>query len=203
MLSRNGHALPEDSMAPKRKKERGETARKRQDLQGSLDEFNTESDSATAILGAALLDESLSQLLAAFFVDDKKEVAALLELDQPLGSLGARIRASYCLGLVGRDLLAILKLVSGIRNAFAHQLHGLSFTDPGIAEECAKLRAYLQGPEDMLASPRQIFLRATMSAQLELWAMTRSIEVRGRRCTVPEWETLAESPSSAEGAAVS
>jgi mannitol operon repressor len=190
-------------MAPKRKKERGETARKRQDLQGSLDEFSTESDSATAILGAALLDESLSQLLAAFFVDDKKEVAALLELEQPLGSLGARIRASYCLGLVGRDLLAILKLVNGIRNAFAHQLHGLSFTDAGIAGECAKLRAYLQGPEDMLASPRQIFLRATMSAQLELWAMTRSIEVSGRRCTVPEWETLAESPSPAEGAAVS
>ena len=46
------------------------------------------------MLGAALLDEKLLQLLTAFLVDDKKQVDLLLDTEQPIGSFGARIRLS-------------------------------------------------------------------------------------------------------------
>jgi mannitol operon repressor len=174
----------------KRKQDREQMALKSQDLQGFIDEFQKESDRATAILGAALLDEKLLQLLTAFLINDKKEVDLLLDVEQPVGSFGARIRMVYCLGLLTRRAFDILIVIKRIRNAFAHQLHGLSFADPEIVRECDKLRSILKDPPDLVRSGRTAYLSATLSAQLELWAMTTSIEASQRRCKVPEWKTL-------------
>ena len=179
-------------MSSKRKRARTETTLKSQDLQGFINEFHSESDRATAVLGAALLDEKLLQLLETFFVDDKAQVDLLLQTEQPLGSLGARIRIAYCLGLITRNHFDTLTIIKGIRNAFAHQLHGLSFATPSIAKECDKLRSLVQGSDYVQNSPRGIFLCATLSAQLELWGMTTSIEASKRRCKSPQWTTLVQ-----------
>ncbi len=179
-------------MSSKRKKAREATVQKSEDLQGFIEEFQKESDRATAILGAALLDEKLLQLLTAFLVNDNKEVDLLLDIEQPLGSLGARIRMTYCLGLITRTLFEILKLIKNIRNAFAHRLHGLSFADPHIAKDCDRLRVFSIVPSRVVMSNRHTFLSATLSAQMELWAMTKSIEAGHRRCKVPGWKTLAQ-----------
>jgi mannitol operon repressor len=177
-------------MAPRRKRDRAETTLRSQDLQGFNREFQKESDRATAVLGAALLDEKLLQLLTAFLIDDTKQIALLLDTEQPLGSFGARIRVAYCLGLITKPLFELLTVVKGIRNAFAHQLHGLSFGSPDISKDCSSLRSIMRVPDGLLDSPRIIFLSATLSAQTELWAMTTSIEASQRRCKVPEWKTL-------------
>lgn len=177
-------------MSSKRKVLREETELKSQDLQGFVAEFQNESDRATAILGAALLDEKLRQLLTAFLVDDNVQVALLLDVEQPIGSFGARIRLAYCLGLVARSLFGVLTTIKAIRNAFAHQLHGLSFDSPNIARDCEKLRTSGGEPDDHLFTRRNVFLRATLSAQMELWAMTTSIEAAQRRCKIPEWKVL-------------
>ena len=179
-------------MSSKRKRARKETTLKSLDLQGFINEFQNESDRATAILGAALLDEKLLQLLQTFFVDDKEQVDLLLETEQPLGSLGARIRVAYCLGLITRNHFDTLTIIKGIRNAFAHQLHGLSFATPSIAKECDRLRSIVRGSDYVQHSPRGIFLSATLSAQLELWGTTTSIEASQRRCKSPEWKTLVQ-----------
>ena len=173
-------------------------ALKSQDLQGFVEEFQKESDRATAILGAALLDEKLLHLLTAFLVSDSKQVDLLLGIEQPLGSFGARIRTAYCLGLVTRNAFDILTIIKGIRNAFAHHLHGLSFADPHIAKDCGRLRVISKMPSDVVKSNRDAFLSATLSAQLELWGTTTSIEAGHRRCKVPEWKTLVEWRSSQE-----
>ena len=80
--------------------------------------------------------------------------------------------------------------IKGIRNAFAHHLHGLSFSDPDIVKEVDKLRAVMQGPPEFLTSARGVYLSATLSAQMEMWSTTESIAASQRRCKVPEWRTL-------------
>lgn len=182
-------------MTPKsRKEERERAVQQSQDLQGFFNEFNSESDRATAILGAALLDEKLRQLLEAFFVDDHEQVRLLLDNEQPIGPFGARIRLSYCLGLLTADDIAMLVLIKDIRNRFAHQLHGLSFTSPGVAAQCEKLKPFLRYPPDFTAftdTPRRVFLSAVSSLSLALWAYVGSTEAKGRR-KVPKLEKLVE-----------
>src|SRR6266545_1394404 len=102
---------------------------------GFLDEFRLESDRATAVLGAAYLDEEILQLLTQFLVDDENEVRDLLDNERPLGPFGARIRAAYCMGLIAKEEFQDLKLIEAIRNEFAHQLHGLSFDEASIASK--------------------------------------------------------------------
>ena len=131
-------------MSAKRKKQREEISVKSQDVNGFLEEFQGETDRATAVLGAAFLDEQIYQLLHAFFVDDDQEKEEMLGVEKPLGSFGARIRLAYCVGLLPREDFEDLKTIKNIRNAFAHKLHGLAFDDSGIAKECNKLRPLIE-----------------------------------------------------------
>lgn len=180
-------------MPSSKKSKRADAEMKIADLQGFASEFQNEGDRAAAILAAALLDERLRQLLTAYLIDDSKEVAILLDQEQPLGSFGARMRAAYCLGLLDKDLYGLLSNIKKVRNAFAHQLHGLTFESPGIASACKVLRKLLRYPEgfeDPAKTPRDVFINATFSAQSGLWAQAMSYEVNGKRCKVPKWETL-------------
>jgi mannitol operon repressor len=120
----------------RKSRERGEKAH---DLEGFGEEFRAESDRATAILGAALLDEWLRQLLAGFLVDDSTRVDKLLGIDRPLGSFSSRSLAAYCLGLVGKDECHDLEIIGRIRNDFAHDLHGLSFSSESVRDRCDEL----------------------------------------------------------------
>lgn len=123
---------------PSQRKTR-ERAQKLQDLGGFGEEFRAESDRAAAILGAALLDECLRQLLASFLVDDSTKVDKLL-IAGPLGTFWSRRLAAYCLGLIGEDEYHDLEIIGQIRNDFAHDLHGLSFSSQSVSDRCGELR---------------------------------------------------------------
>jgi len=77
-------------MVSKTKQNRLRTIAKHDDINTFMQVFQNESDRATAILGAAVLDESLRQLLSAFFLDDDREVLELLENEKPLGSFWSK-----------------------------------------------------------------------------------------------------------------
>jgi DNA-binding MltR family transcriptional regulator len=179
-------------MSRHRKATRTRAAAKSQDLQGFLAEFQNESDRAAAILSAALLDEWLRRLLVSFLIDVPKEVDAMLDVEQPIGSFGARIRLAYCLGLLDEKLFRLLTLIKKVRNEFAHQLHGLTFETAEVAETCATLRRELDLPVGLPEAPRFAFMSATFSAQLSLWGYTTSMEVSDRRRKVPQWTTLVD-----------
>ncbi len=108
----------------------------REDWDGFLKEFQGESDRAAAILGAAFLDEQLRCLLEEFLVDDPESKNLL---KGALRDVTVRARAAFSLGFLSpleyRDICRIL----GIRNRFAHQMHGLSFADPDITAQCDAL----------------------------------------------------------------
>lgn len=115
-------------------------------------------DRGLVIVAGAFLDTLLEHILVAFLLDDPKEVARLLAYDQPLGSYGNRVRAAYCLGLIGKTVSADLRLVGKIRNRFAHDLYS-AFSQPDIASWCVSLqwhrKAYMVPPAD--ATPRDLF----------------------------------------------
>src|SRR5690348_9432004 len=110
---------------------------KQEDFEQFYNEFQGESDRACAILGAVILDEQLRALLEAFCIDDSGAVAKLFKGPAaPLATFSSRTSAAYALGLVPRSERRDLDLIRHIRNAFAHQLHGLSFESDEIKSRC-------------------------------------------------------------------
>jgi|SRR5882724_10301085 len=171
-------------MVSKRKRARLSAIANRDDLRGFLEEFRRESDRATALLGAAYLDEEILQLLTDFLVDDEDEVRELISTEKPLGAFGARIRAAYCMGLIAKSDFEDLKLIKTIRNEFAHSLHGLSFDEEPIVGMCAKLQAHKRAKKSRPSSPRDAFIHTTMFILLEFTGIMIAHE--NARCKTPQ-----------------
>jgi DNA-binding MltR family transcriptional regulator len=135
------------------------------DLHAALIEFSRlfdyeeENDRAIAIVGGTFLETLLEHVLVAFVVDDQKEVAKLLEYNQPLGTYSGRTTMAYCLGLINKPVLDDLRLVGKIRNQFAHNLYA-SFNDEKIAAWCRELKWHkisLMSQPPLGASNRALF----------------------------------------------
>jgi len=145
-------------------------------------EFSNESDRAAALVAAALLDENLESLLRAFMVSDHDDVERLLGTS--LQSLGARLRACYCLGLISQDEAADLRIVKEVRNHFAHNLH-VSFDDPTVVRSCRRLRMIHRVlPEGVEPSPRRALEQT--ACMLSVLLVRRRLEVGPRRLLIRE-----------------
>ena len=98
-----------------------------------------ESDRACAVLGAAMLDQVLGDLIRSAMAEDAPR--GLFEGYGPISSFSARIDISLGLGLISRDEHSDLHLIRKIRNAFAHEMdHELSFSSKPIANRVAELK---------------------------------------------------------------
>ena len=106
---------------------------------GFLKEFQAETDRGAALVGAALLDKQLHDLLRSHLLDKKESLELLEGGSAPLGTFSARIKASYCLGLITDLEHRELQLIRKVRNEFAHQTHGLTFQNEKIASLCGNL----------------------------------------------------------------
>ena len=105
------------------------------------EELSGESDRAAAIVGCALLDERLAELLDEFLVQNVDGIAEFLsaeDVNAPLGSFGSRIVAAYAVGLIDKPQRDALRRLKKVRNLFAHKL-GRSFTDPDISTHCVEV----------------------------------------------------------------
>lgn len=147
--------------SPLSEKEAEQTFRLREMLFefAKLFDYGEASDRAVAIVGPAFLDTLVTELLVNFLVDDEKEVRRLMQPDGPLGTFGAKVAASYCLGLIGETIKSDLRLVAKVRNRFAHDLRA-DFSDEHIKSWCGALRWHkeslmVEPPHD--ASARDLF----------------------------------------------
>lgn len=159
---------------------------KREDIVGFMEEFQGESDRAAAVLGAAYLDECLRDLIGSFLIDDSTRVGELLEGPlAPLGSFASRISASYCMGLMSKNEYRDLQIIREIRNRFAHELHGLSFSDAWVKNRCAELQL-AKAMKPLPGGPpgaRKQFTAALFLLSFQL--KVRTLEQGQRRCVVP------------------
>jgi len=149
----------------------------REDWDGFLKEFQGESDRAAAIVGAAFLDEQLRFLLEEFLVDDT-ESKDLLE--GTLRGVTVRRRAAFCLGFLSALEFRDIGRIVGIRNRFAHQLHGLSFADSDIAAQCDALELPPKIlPSDWRVTSRDKYVISTQ--QIATWLALRRLGIRSDR----------------------
>jgi DNA-binding MltR family transcriptional regulator len=172
------------------------------DWRGILLELKNSTDRGAAIVGAAVLDTMLEQLLRLFLVEinGDKEETAMLGPNGPLGSFGTKIRMSYYLGLISADERADLKIIQDIRNDFAHRWRDGLFSDKKTADRCANLRyANKKWATEMATAgwsntSRDWFIASTVGL-IQLLLLRTNTSVLARRCTVPK-ENKMPPPSS-------
>ncbi|VVE78140.1 MltR family transcriptional regulator [Pandoraea sputorum] len=105
-----------------------------------MSDIEKASDRALAIVIASYLDAMLEELLRAFLVERAKAVNPLFEGRGVLSTFSSKIELSFALGLIGEGEAKALNTIREIRNAFAHELGNLDFTDMSISAKCANLR---------------------------------------------------------------
>ncbi len=156
-----------------------------------LKDIHGKSDRSVAIVGSALVNAHLEQLLTGFFVDDEAAVRALLGSDRPVGTFGSRIRLAYLLGLVSREEREDLTAVSQVDEAFTRDLGELGFDDLPVRGWCLDLRL----PNKILLAgenrtPRRMFV-FTIALLIRLLALRTDAAERVRRQS-PDPFTLIE-----------
>lgn len=151
-----------------------------QDIEAILADLQEENDRAVAIVGASMVEYALEQALQATMRafdptkrQDKDDLERLFGGNGPFSGMSAKILAAYALRIIGPSTRRDLDLINKIRNAFAHDMNPLAFTDEQVSNRCKQLeRAKNSIPakeEDM----RGVFLVSVQiySSVLQLWAI--------------------------------
>jgi len=108
------------------------------DIEAFSEKFNTETDIACAVLGAAILDARLDDLFRNRLSCFKTE---LLGNMSPIGTFSARIRLACALDWVSGEIQTDLDTIRSIRNDFAHGIdHELTFASSSISDRCKNLK---------------------------------------------------------------
>lgn len=122
-------------------------------------DYGHDNEREIAIVGCAYIESLLGEILAATFLDDASEVKLLTGDTGPLGSLVARARLLYLLGVVPELVYKDIKIIGKIRNEFAHKVSA-SFSDDRVRDLCKSLKwhelsMFMKPPAD--ASTRDIY----------------------------------------------
>jgi hypothetical protein len=111
---------------------------------GIIEMISSGSQRVLAIVGGALLDETVRRTLKERFRDDPDIVANVLDVDRPLGDLGPKIDVLYLLYGMDAKMRGALKGLSRVRNFFAHNLDASFDTlDKGFLKEMNRLTLHV------------------------------------------------------------
>ena len=90
----------------------------------------SKSDRVAAILGAAMLDDSLRRALEFRFRPSSLK-DRVFEFGGGLGNTPPKIHLAYLLYMIDKPMMQAMEAISDIRNAFAHNLT-IALDDPGV-----------------------------------------------------------------------
>ncbi len=162
-------------------------------------EYESSDDRSCALLCAAYLDNCL-EILVLEALAHREEAYKGLFLDmRPLGTFSAKIKIAFCLNIIPKSFYDDLNIVRNIRNAFAHQLHGLKFSAAPICSWCDNLMLpidYSESSGYMIddtcgRDPRQkfIFTTAILSSLFEDYYLERARNINSTLMAVePKFE---------------
>jgi DNA-binding MltR family transcriptional regulator len=95
-----------------------------------------------AILGQALIENELEQLLRPKFKrKDDASWSRLTDENGPLDTFNRKIRAAYAFGIIDDITQKNITVVRNIRNAFAHSKRLIDFNDEAILHELSNVTA--------------------------------------------------------------
>jgi hypothetical protein len=98
-------------------------------------ELNGESDRASIILMASVLDDGLIYLLTSKlgYAVDENDLEHIFRFEGPLGTFSSRIEIAILFGFIDNDMFEQLRTVREMRNACAHAQKPMKFSDPALA----------------------------------------------------------------------
>jgi mannitol operon repressor len=132
-------------------------------------ELNKETERGEVLLAAAYLDYLLGELIATKIVvapEESKNLGLFEGPTAPLATFSARLRVAYAFGLLSKDEYDDINLIRDIRNKFAHQLTGLSFSADAIAVRCHRLiSAKVDGEPSTI---RECFSKASIRLMVDI-----------------------------------
>ena len=141
-----------------------------------VEEMNSESDRAVAIVGAAWVEEALSDSITSFLQVHETAHRNLFAGNTPLSTFSAKIDLARLLGIVSDTIWSDLHIIRKIRNQFAHHIahkteHSkLTFAADNIADQCMALRCVAH---EKRSDPRDAYTRAcaTLNGDFDLFSM--------------------------------
>ena len=116
---------------------------------------------------AAFAEDSLADLLSTYMLDNVATKKLIGGFDAPLGTLSARIRACYSLGLITKGQYHDLEHLRAIRNKFSHTWEPVSFEDADMKKHIAAMR-YSNLIENLPESLREKFESSISVLLLEI-----------------------------------
>lgn len=131
-----------------------------------LKEFQNETDRGAVLVGAAFIDERLERLLHSHFIKCKQTGEILNGSNAPLGIFSARIKLSFCLGLITELEFKEIEIIRRVRNEFAHKVHGLTFKDQKVHDLCQNLKANTPDQKRFSGDARQLFINSVILTYL-------------------------------------
>jgi DNA-binding MltR family transcriptional regulator len=110
---------------------------------------NDGNDLACVLLSVNYLDEILRTILNARLKESKVTENILNPSSGFLGTFSARIDMVYCLGIFDKKIYNDLRVITQIRNIFAHSFDSISFDSPEVVKLLNQFQWYdsFTGPE--------------------------------------------------------
>lgn len=104
-------------------------------------ELSGESDRASIILMASMLDEALTFRLskALPFLPSETEYEEIFRLEGPLGTFSSRMEIACLFGFIEDETYQQLNIIREMRNACAHSKLTLTFAEPALANVAKRL----------------------------------------------------------------
>lgn len=105
-----------------------------------LPDAKKQPDRYLAIVMAAIMEESLGEILQARLVDHKKTAKKMFGGMGPLATFSAKIDLGFLLGMYCGEFAKMLHAVRDIRNTFAHDLRPLTLASEALKTKATPLR---------------------------------------------------------------
>ncbi len=117
-----------------------------EDITDAMNSFTEESDRGVVLISAALIDETLGEIIRKKLVSSKNNNDELFEIPYaPLKSFSAKINFSYRLGLINKKTHSVFHQIRDIRNKFAHGFLPISFEDQTIFDKTLNILSHYYG----------------------------------------------------------
>jgi hypothetical protein len=129
-------------------------------------ELTKETDRGCALMAASFLDYELEKLLREKLVGSKNHLDTLFEFNGPLGTFSSRIRLSYSLGLIPKEIMLDLEIIRKVRNEFGHKYEPIYFDTSGIKDRLLNLKSHAYSKGE--GRPRDFFTNTVYGVLAEI-----------------------------------
>jgi len=143
-----------------------------------LEELKSQTDRGTAVIGAAVLDDLLIQVLTERFVKlgSERYEGLFDRTGAPISTFSARIELCFAVGTINNSSRLMLHLIRDIRNAFAHRIEQMTFDHPDVAEMIDK--RILHGFKKPGKSRRDMFIDTFVALSFTIYGTLSATDIR-------------------------